>query len=75
LTRFYVPVLMSRFVRAAVMVLFAAWTLISIFLVTKLRIGLEQELAMPDGSYVLDYLVDLKVIECSKLDAFFIINL
>ncbi len=59
--RLYVPVLMSRFCRVLVIVLFGGWTLASVFLITKLQIGLEQELAMPDHSYVLDYLVDLKV--------------
>ncbi|XP_063904619.1 NPC intracellular cholesterol transporter 1 homolog 1b isoform X3 [Zophobas morio] len=56
----YVPTLMNRFVRAAVMIVFFGWLCSSISVVPHIEIGLDQELSMPEDSYVLKYFKYLK---------------
>jgi Niemann-Pick C1 protein len=56
----YVPVLMNRYVRAVVMVVFFGWLCSSIAVVPHIEIGLDQELSMPEDSYVLKYFKYLK---------------
>ncbi|KAK3872829.1 hypothetical protein Pcinc_022085 [Petrolisthes cinctipes] len=51
----YAPTLLSRWVRPLVMVVFAAWLCSSIAVVPKITIGLDQELSMPDDSYLQKY--------------------
>ncbi|XP_017854983.2 NPC intracellular cholesterol transporter 1 isoform X2 [Drosophila busckii] len=55
----YVPFLMKKIVRAFVMVLFFGWICASIALIPKIDIGLDQELAMPEDSFVLHYFKSL----------------
>lgn len=55
----YVPFLMKKVIRAFTMVLFFAWFCASIAIVPKIDIGLDQELAMPEDSYVLHYFKSL----------------
>ncbi|XP_044253675.1 NPC intracellular cholesterol transporter 1 isoform X1 [Tribolium madens] len=56
----YVPFLMNRFVRAFVMIVFFGWLCSSIAVVPHIEIGLDQELSMPEDSYVLKYFKFLK---------------
>ncbi|CAB0034871.1 unnamed protein product [Trichogramma brassicae] len=51
----YVPMLMKKWVRAAVMVIFFGWLCSSIAVVPHIEIGLDQELSMPEDSFVLKY--------------------
>ncbi|XP_069696663.1 NPC intracellular cholesterol transporter 1 isoform X2 [Periplaneta americana] len=51
----YVPLLMKKTVRAAVMVIFFGWLCTSIAVIPKLEVGLDQELSMSEDSYVLKY--------------------
>lgn len=53
--KFYVPTLMSKFIRPLVVLIFTAWLCISIVFVPKIDIGLDVELTMTDDSYVLKY--------------------
>ncbi|KAH8329144.1 hypothetical protein KR074_004746 [Drosophila pseudoananassae] len=55
----YVPFLMKKIVRVAVMVIFFAWLCFSIAIAPKIDIGLDQELAMPEDSFVLHYFQSL----------------
>ncbi|XP_016944927.3 NPC intracellular cholesterol transporter 1 isoform X2 [Drosophila suzukii] len=55
----YVPFLMKKVVRASVMVIFFAWLCFSIAIAPKIDIGLDQELAMPQDSFVLHYFQSL----------------
>ncbi|KAH8287955.1 hypothetical protein KR018_009760 [Drosophila ironensis] len=55
----YVPFLMKKVVRVAVMVIFFAWLCFSIAIAPKIDIGLDQELAMPEDSFVLHYFQSL----------------
>lgn len=56
----YVPLLMNRFVRAFVMIVFFGWLCSSISVVPHIEIGLDQELSMPEDSFVLQYFRFLK---------------
>ncbi|XP_030383524.1 NPC intracellular cholesterol transporter 1 [Scaptodrosophila lebanonensis] len=56
----FVPFLMNIKVRATVMVLFFAWLCSSIAVAPNIDIGLDQELAMPEDSFVLKYFQSLK---------------
>ncbi|XP_071519627.1 NPC intracellular cholesterol transporter 1-like [Panulirus ornatus] len=51
----YAPMLLSRIVRPIVMVVFAGWLCSSIAVLPKIDIGLDQEISMPDDSYLQKY--------------------
>ncbi|XP_053276316.1 NPC1-like intracellular cholesterol transporter 1 [Pleuronectes platessa] len=53
--KYYAPVLLSRYSRILVMLVFIFMLCGSIFLMFNVTVGLDQELAMPQGSYMLDY--------------------
>lgn len=57
---FYVPFLMKKPVKASVMVTFFAWLCLSISVAPHIEIGLDQELSMPEDSFVLKYFKSLK---------------
>ena len=52
----YAPFLMKPWVRAVVIVMFMFWVCASVAMVPHIEIGLEEELSMPDDSYVLKYI-------------------
>ena len=51
----YAPFLLSKPVRVAVVVVFFGWLCASIAVAPRIDIGLDQELSMPEDSYMLDY--------------------
>lgn len=51
----YAPFLMKDSVRIVVLLVFGAWLCSSIAVLDNIHIGLEQELSMPEDSYVIDY--------------------
>lgn len=53
--KYYAPVLLHNFTRIIVMLVFIFMFCASIFLMLNVKVGLDQELAMPKGSYMLDY--------------------
>ncbi|KAL8174111.1 UNVERIFIED_CONTAM: hypothetical protein K2H54_038487 [Gekko kuhli] len=53
--RFYVPVLLNSIVRMLVMVLFIFMFCMGIFLMFNIQVGLDQELSVPEDSYMLTY--------------------
>ncbi|KAM7018968.1 NPC1-like intracellular cholesterol transporter 1 [Tautogolabrus adspersus] len=53
--KYYAPVLLHRVTRFIVMLVFIFMFCGSLFLMFNVTVGLDQELAMPQGSYMLDY--------------------
>uniref|UniRef100_A0A3Q2QIV7 NPC1 like intracellular cholesterol transporter 1 n=1 Tax=Fundulus heteroclitus TaxID=8078 RepID=A0A3Q2QIV7_FUNHE len=53
--KYYAPVLLHRYTRITVMLVFIFMLCASLFLMLNVKVGLDQELAMPQGSYMLDY--------------------
>ncbi|XP_036384671.1 NPC1-like intracellular cholesterol transporter 1 [Megalops cyprinoides] len=53
--RYYAPVLLHPVTRIVVMVVFLFMFCASVFLMFHVTVGLDQELAMPKDSYMLDY--------------------
>ncbi|XP_070689314.1 NPC1-like intracellular cholesterol transporter 1 isoform X2 [Pempheris klunzingeri] len=53
--KYYAPVLLHRYTRIIVMLVFIFMFCGSLFLMFNVTVGLDQELAMPKGSYMLDY--------------------
>lgn len=51
----YAPVLFKFPVRLCVMLVFFAWFCLSVSVIPKISVGLEQEISMPDDSHVLKY--------------------
>ena len=51
----YTPFLMSNKVRVAVVIIFFGWICSSFAVIPHIEIGLDQELAMPEDSFVLQY--------------------
>lgn len=56
----YVPFLMNKLTRQLVMVAFFGWLCASIAVVPHIEIGLDQDLSMPEDSFVLKYFKYLK---------------
>ena len=54
--------------------MFLAWTCGSICLIPNLRVGLEQEIALPDGSHVIKYLVMLREHLSVGPPVYFVVN-
>ncbi|KAK5909942.1 hypothetical protein CesoFtcFv8_003826 [Champsocephalus esox] len=53
--KYYAPVLLHSFTRFIVMVVFISMLCGSVYLMFNVTVGLDQELAMPEASYMLDY--------------------
>jgi len=51
----YVPLLLQKWVRTVVMIVFFGWLCSSIAVIPHIEIGLDQELSMPEDSFVLKY--------------------
>lgn len=51
----YAPALLHRYVRPVVVIVFIGWACSSIAVVNKLEIGLDEQVAMPEDSYLQDY--------------------
>ncbi|XP_054721717.1 NPC intracellular cholesterol transporter 1-like isoform X2 [Uloborus diversus] len=51
----YAPVLLNNFSRVIVLITFLGWICSSVAVLDKIDIGLDQELAMPEDSYMLNY--------------------
>ncbi len=56
----YAPFLMRKWVRPVVIVAFFAWFCTSMAVVNKLEVGFDQEISMPDDSFLLNYFNHLK---------------
>ncbi|KAI4456062.1 npc intracellular cholesterol transporter 1 [Holotrichia oblita] len=56
----YTPFIMNKINRAVIMVIFFGWLCFSIALMPHIEIGLDQELSMPEDSFVLKYFKYLK---------------
>uniref|UniRef100_A0A6A7FZJ5 Niemann-Pick C1 protein-like n=4 Tax=Hirondellea gigas TaxID=1518452 RepID=A0A6A7FZJ5_9CRUS len=70
----YAPFLMRPCVRALVMVVFFFWVCASIAMVPHIEIGLEEELSMPDDSYVLKYFEYLEKYGCVGPPVYFVLK-
>lgn len=51
----YAPFLFNFRTRLIVPMVFFGWFCVSVALIPKIEVGLEQELSMPEDSYVLEY--------------------
>ena len=58
--KIYVPCLMTLMSRVLVMVAFFGWLCLSITVIPKIEIGLDQDMAFPEDSFVLKYFQTLK---------------
>lgn len=51
----YVPMLLKKWVRVVVLIVFFGWLCSSIAVIPHIEIGLDQQLSMPEDSFVLKY--------------------
>ncbi|CAF0888633.1 unnamed protein product [Adineta steineri] len=58
--QYYAPFIMSDYIRPLVIFVFFTWLATSIALIPYVKIGLEQNIAMPKDSYMIDYFSSLK---------------
>lgn len=58
--KLYVPVLMNKYVRPLIVLLFTTWLCFSIVVIPKIDVGLDVELTMTHDSYVLKYFKFMK---------------
>jgi hypothetical protein len=70
----YAPFILKKWVRAAVVILFFGWACSSIAVVPKIEIGLDQEISMPDNSFVLKYFQFLKEFLSVGPPVYFVVN-
>ena len=52
----YAPFILSKPARAAVVVVFVGWLCTSIAVAPRIEVGLDQDLSMPEDSYMMNYL-------------------
>ena len=53
--KFYAKFILKEYVRPIVVMIFTAYFFMSVAFLHKIKLGLDQKLAMPDDSYVLNY--------------------
>ncbi len=53
--KFYAPAIMNDWVRPTVIVLFFGWLCFSVAVAPQLEVGLDQELSVPDDSYLIKF--------------------
>ncbi|XP_042239524.1 NPC intracellular cholesterol transporter 1-like [Homarus americanus] len=70
----YAPFLMRPWVRAVVIVVFMFWLCASVAMVPHIEVGLEEELSMPDDSYVLKYFEYLEKFGCVGAPVYFVLK-
>ena len=58
--RKYVPYLLRSYVRVAVITIFATTTFIALALLPAMSLGLDQKIALPSDSYLINYFRDLE---------------
>ena len=58
--KIYVPCLMNFMSRMLLMIVFFGWLCVSIAVIPRIEIGLEQDMAFPEDSFVLKYFQTLK---------------
>ena len=56
----YAPALLNRQVKVAILTIFLGFFAAGIALLPEVQLGLDQKLAIPDGSYLIDYFKDLE---------------
>ena len=70
----FAPALFRKPVRIMVIVVFLAWTCSSVAVIPRIEIGLEQELPMPDDSFMLKYFRFLKRYLSVGPPVYFVVN-
>lgn len=70
----YAPFVLNDYVRPVIIFLFFTWLAISIALIPYVKVGLEQNIAMPKDSYMIDYFSALKQYFAVGPPVFFIIK-
>ena len=58
--RKYAPYLMRPYVKGAVMFIFVTLSAVSLALLPRIQLGLDQKVAIPSDSYMIDYFSDLE---------------
>ena len=71
---FYAPALLSKWVRPLVMILFFGAACFSVAVVPKIGIGLDQELSMPEDSFVLKFFEFMKLYLSVGPPVYFVVN-
>ncbi|XP_022916873.2 NPC intracellular cholesterol transporter 1 isoform X2 [Onthophagus taurus] len=56
----YTPIIMNKLSRVVIMIFFFGWICLSISVAPHIEVGLDQELSMPEDSFVLKYFKYLK---------------
>ncbi|XP_040394231.1 NPC1-like intracellular cholesterol transporter 1 [Cygnus olor] len=59
LSHFYTPLLLHRLIRPLVVLLFLFFSFAGLYLILQVSVGLDQEIAMPEDSYMLQYFSDM----------------
>uniref|UniRef100_A0A0A9X1U0 Niemann-Pick C1 protein n=1 Tax=Lygus hesperus TaxID=30085 RepID=A0A0A9X1U0_LYGHE len=70
----YVPILMNKFTRPAVIITFFGWLCLSIVALPHIEVGLDQELAMPQNSFVHKYFKYIKAYLSIGAPVYFVVT-
>ncbi|KAI1724282.1 patched family domain-containing protein [Ditylenchus destructor] len=57
--KYYAPTLLRSSVRSSVVLIFALWLTSSVLVVNNIKAGLDQKMAVPEDSYVLDHFLNM----------------
>ncbi|GMF98258.1 unnamed protein product [[Candida] boidinii] len=56
---YYVPFILSKKVKKSIIFIFTIWFGISLSMIPNIKFGLDQRIAIPSGSYLIDYFNDM----------------
>ncbi|ODQ65807.1 patched sphingolipid transporter [Nadsonia fulvescens var. elongata DSM 6958] len=72
--KYYAPSIMRPKVKKVILFIFFTWLAISVALLPKVQLGLDQKLAVPKESYLVDYFNDLYDYFGSGPPVYFVVN-
>uniref|UniRef100_A0A1I8BCM5 SSD domain-containing protein n=1 Tax=Meloidogyne hapla TaxID=6305 RepID=A0A1I8BCM5_MELHA len=58
--KFYAPTLLNKYIRIFIVVFFALWLVSSSAIMNRIKAGLDQKMAVPEGSYVLAHFINME---------------
>lgn len=74
LRKFYSPLLFKDYVRMATLFIFITWFMTSFFVMDKIKLGLDQKIAVPEDSYVYSHFKNMESYLSVGPPVFFIVK-
>lgn len=56
---YYAPFILNKNIKPVILIVFIIWAGVSLFFIPGVKLGLDQRIAIPDDSYLIDYFNDI----------------